>query len=372
MRNIKIGIDCRLWNETGVGRYIRNLVWELAKIDKKNSYTLFFRKNEFENVKLPGENFGKSLADIRWHSFSEQINLYKIFDKAKLDFIHFPYFSVPFLIKTPFIVTIHDLIINHFPTGKASTKNPVFYHIKHFGYRFILQKAINNAKKIIAVSNATKNEIIKLYNTKPEKITVTYEGADEKILIKDQDKKIMQGQYFLYVGNAYPHKNLERLLKAFASFKNNDKRETKLVLVGKEDFFYKRLKKTVDPLFAKYVLFYEKVSDGGLASLYKHAKALVIPSFMEGFGLPAVEAMVNECIVLAADIPSLREVCKEVAFYFDPFSINAIANTLAKIAETPDSKLEIRKEQGLKLSKSYSWKNTAARTLEVYESCARL
>lgn len=371
MNKITIAIDCRLWNETGVGRYIRNLVWELAKIDKKNSYILFFRKNEFENVELPGENFKKSLADVRWHSIAEQTRLSKILEKENFDIIHFPYFSVPFPIKRPFIVTIHDLIINHLSTGKASTRNLFFYYLKHYGYRFVLWKAVRSAKKIIAVSNATKQEIIDHYHIAPDKIAVTLEGVDEKITSKTS-KKIIDGEYFLYVGNAYPHKNLERLIKAFEVFKKQDKKNTKLVLVGKEDFFYKRLKKIVDPKFKDSILFYEKVSDSGLSSLYIYAKALIVPSLMEGFGLPAVEAMANNCLVLASDIPSLKEVCKDAAIYFNPVSITDISEKLEKVSDISQSNLEEKIKTGSKLVQEFSWKKMVAQTLDVYENSTRL
>src|SRR5579872_825007 len=103
---MKIGIDARLWNETGVGRYIRNLVYELGKIDAKNSYTLFFKKEEYESVVLPGENFTKVLADVNWHGLDEQFRFKKILEKQQLDMVHFPYFSYPIGYRGKFVITI--------------------------------------------------------------------------------------------------------------------------------------------------------------------------------------------------------------------------------------------------------------------------
>src|SRR5579872_4995215 len=113
---MKIAIDCRLWNETGVGRYIRNLVEELGFLDSKNEYIPFFKKEEYETVPLPGKNFQKRLADIPWHSLQEQREFKKLLEKENVDLVHFPYFSYPIGYKRKFVITIHDLIIDHFPT----------------------------------------------------------------------------------------------------------------------------------------------------------------------------------------------------------------------------------------------------------------
>jgi glycosyltransferase involved in cell wall biosynthesis len=154
---MRIGIDARLMNETGVGRYIRNLISELKKIDKKNEY-IIFRNN------------------IPWHSFAEQIRMPLLYYRAHLDLLHVPYFNVPFLYFKKFIVTIHDLTILHFDTGKASTLPYVMYKLKRFAYYLLLLKAIHWSEKIIAVSHTTKQEILDHFDVLPEHIEVIYEG----------------------------------------------------------------------------------------------------------------------------------------------------------------------------------------------------
>src|SRR5258708_17511829 len=134
---LRIGIDARLWNETGVGRYIRNLVQNLAEIDPYNHYVLFLCKKEFHSLSLPGNNFEKRLADFRWHSLEEQYRFPRILAVEKLDLVHFPYFSFPLFYSGKFILTIHDLILHHFPTGKASTRSLLYYQIKLLGYKFL-------------------------------------------------------------------------------------------------------------------------------------------------------------------------------------------------------------------------------------------
>ena len=115
------------------------------------------------------------------------------------------------------------------------------------------------------------------------------------------------------MGNVYPHKNAEALIEAFEKIKESD---VGLVFVGKEDYFYERLKQKVKS--NKNIQFLDYVSDEELAWLYQNAVATVCPAFMEGFGLPALEAMANKCLVIASDIPALHEVCEDSAIYFDP------------------------------------------------------
>ncbi len=173
---MKIGIDARLWSQTGVGRYTQELVANLAKIDKENQYVLFLDRQS-SNIKAPGPNFQIKTLDIRWHSLKEQLVMPFILWEEHLDLVHFPYFSVPIFYPGKFIVTIHDLILDHFDTGKASTLPWFIYKIKHLGYKLIMWVALNRAVKVITVSENTKKEIMDHYQIRPEKIEVTYESA---------------------------------------------------------------------------------------------------------------------------------------------------------------------------------------------------
>lgn len=364
---MKIGIDCRLWYETGVGRYIRNLVNELSGIDKKNEYVLFFRKNEYETVPIPGKNFKKKLADVRWHTFREQITFKKILESEKLDLVHFPYFSYPIGYKGKFIITIHDLIIDHFPTGKASTLPSVLYFIKQLGYKFVLRSAIKNAKKIIAVSGATKQEIIDHYHLNPEKVVITLEGIDREFEKEKEEKVDVPVPYFLYVGNVYPHKNIQRLTQAFSDLQK-EVDNVNLIIVGKEDYFLKTIEKEVVENKIANILFYKSITDAQLSYLYKHALALVSPSLMEGFGLPALEAMAHKCLVLCSEIPSFLEVCGDIPVYFDPYNVEDIAKTLSKAYKHEIKQSGEKKEAGFQRVKQFSWSKMARQTLDIYQS----
>ncbi|MDP3998014.1 MAG: glycosyltransferase family 1 protein [bacterium] len=385
---MRIGIDARLWNETGVGRYIRNLVKHLQLLDKENEYVLFVRNDSGGNFKIQitNDKWRVVHADVRWHSLAEQWEMPKVLEKEKLDLVHFPYFNVPVFYNKPFIVTIHDLIINHFPTGQATTLPWPLYQIKRLGYQTSLSHAVRNSQKIIAVSETTKGEIVDHFGVKPEKVVVTYESGELEIN-KNHESGIMnhgiKKPYILYVGNAHPHKNLERLMEAFNQIKNQKSKikmtnhDLKLILVGKDDYFYQRLKNWVETMgLSERVVFYGEASDAELRHLYKNATALILPSLMEGFGLPALEAMGQGCLVLASDIFAFREVCEGAAIYFDPLDIDAIAKTIEQVcshdlpAGKAGSNHSNKINDGLKRAKIFSWEKMAKETLNIYKEAA--
>ncbi|OGH11550.1 MAG: hypothetical protein A3B38_01950 [Candidatus Levybacteria bacterium RIFCSPLOWO2_01_FULL_36_13] len=362
-----IGIDCRLWNQTGVGRYTRNLIINLQMLDKKNNYVLFVRSEDYEDVKLQISNskFKISNCDIPWHSLEEQINFPQIINKENLDLMHFPYFSVPYFYKKPYIVTIHDLIVNKFNTGKASTLPIFLYWIKRVGYRFILSNVLKNAKKIIVPSETVKSNILENYHwVKKEKIIITYEGGFE---YEANTEFPFKGKYFLRVGNFYPHKNVDILLLAFREFVK-DYPQVKLALVGRKDFFYKRVIEKVEQLnLGKNVVFIENPDDKKLYSLYKNSVATIVPSFMEGFSLTAVEAMAAGSPLILSDIPVHREICKDSAIYFDPKKPKDLTLILKLILNDLKTRKDL-KEKGFLVVRKFSWEKMAKETLKAYTS----
>ena len=342
----------------------------LAEIDRTNEYVLFVRKEDLERVKLcvSNSNWKIVIANIRWHSIKEQIKFSGILDKEKLDLVHFPYFSIPLFYNKPYVLTIHDLIIHHFSTGKASTLFPLFYYLKFYSYKFLMYSAAKKAKKIIAPSISTKEEIIDHLDISSEKVIVTYEAVDEKI---SGAKKIedLPKEYFLYVGNAYPHKNLDRLLEAFSQF-SKENVNVKLVLVGTNDFFYIRLRENINKLqLENKIIVKSGVSDAELSYLYKNALGLVTPALMEGFGLPVLEALKSKCLVICSDIPAFKELSRGNALYFNPYEASSIKDKL-KYAYENHGKEEIKGiiKKGYDLSEKFSWKKMASETLKVYES----
>jgi len=371
---MRIGIDARLMGETGVGRYISNLLKELALIDEKNYYIIFLKKHDYADFKIPNSRFTKALAEVSWHSLTEQLVMPALLIKEKLDLVHVPYFNVPIFYPGKFIVTIHDLTILHFNTGKATTLPWMLYQLRRLGYQLILRIALKRAERIIAVSRATKQEIIDHFKIPKEKIVVTYEGVDLKLKAQ---KRLINDPYFLYVGNAYPHKNLETLLVAFrklitynpsASLRAGPQLTTiKLVLVGKEDYFYRRLKRLVSEKgLTSQVIFFGQAVDTELVNLYQHAVALVFPSLMEGFGLPALEALSLGCPVICSDIPVFREVLGDKVIYFPPDSDKELISKLKMACINYASSKESKRNSKL-LSKSFSWNKMAKATLNAYQ-----
>lgn len=369
-----IGIDARLIDETGVGRYIKNLIAQLSVVDTTNGYVVFLPSKAFGSFKPPNARWKKVEAPVRWHTLAEQFVMPRLFAQARCDIVHIPYHNPPVFYSGSMILTIHDLIILHFDTGKATTLPTPLYKLKRLGYFIELWIGLRKAKHIIAVSEATKQEIIGHFGIQPEKITVTYEGVDEHITAAKTKKttpalqKIIEGQYILYVGNAYPHKNLDALLQSFVHLRNKDpQHQMKLVLVGSDDFFYQRLRMTAGTLgLSDVVIFFGQANDADLYHLYTHARAFIFPSLMEGFGLPALEALSLGCPVIVSDIPVFHEILGDAARYINSRDPKAIADAIL------DIQLSANKRRAQLSGVPYNWRSMAEHTLALYERSIRL
>lgn len=367
---MKIGIDVRLWSQTGVGRYIRNICLNLSEIDTNNSYVLFVHKKdrgEIEN-KINNKNWKFVTAEFRWHSIKEQIFFPRTIKKEKLDLMHFPYFSVPVFYRRPYVLTIHDLIFHHFVSGASSTLPLWLLGFKVIAYRIVVANAARVSKKIIAVSDFTKKDIMDTLRTDKSKIEVIYEAADDLKLSNKKEEKIKN--YFLYVGNVYPHKNVGLLLESFKKLSQKDP-SLNLVFVGSNDFLYKKLKDHVRKNFKEdKVHFLENANDERLSELYRGAIALVRTSLMEGFSLPPLEAIENNCLVLASDIPVHHEIFGDSIIYFDHYKSDDILSKMEYVLSLSSSEKEKLIKKGLAQAKKYSWKKAAQETKRIYESSA--
>lgn len=377
---MKIGIDARLIHETGVGRYIRNLISQLKQQDTKNHYIIYLPEKSYSDFQLPNQRWEKRLVQIRWHTLLEQCVMPFLLLRDNLDLLHVPYFNVPIFYPKKYIVTIHDLTILHFMTGKASTLPYYLYIIRKAGYRIVLGIGLRRAVRIIAPSQTTKQEIIDHYPFTENKISVTYEGVD-KNLNKDftlssgtnsQKLKtdIMKHPYFLYIGNAYPHKNLEMLILAFADFMRSrrDGNAYRLICVGKEDYFYKRLKAfVIKHGLDDHILFLANIDDSTLRTLYKNARALVLLSLMEGFGLPALEALSLGTPALCSDIPIFHEILKNIPVFVNPNNRDDIVTGLQSVADTKNNTIMRQRDEITSLLKKYSWEELGRQTIACYQ-----
>lgn len=369
---MRIGIDCRLWDETGVGRYIRNLIEQLVVLDKENIYVFFALTKDISAISKvikDKTNFFIVKTDIHWHGMEEQLLFPQVIKGGKVDLMHFPYFSVPYLYNDPFVVTIHDLILHHYPTGEATTLPRWLYYIKVRGYKAVMEHAVKKANKILTVSQATKQEIIDHFYINSDKIAVIYEGVDKKLQTPSHKLQVKKGKYFLHVGNVYPHKNCDRLVEAF-KFLHETYEDVQLVFVGEKDYFMQKLEeKVADMRLEKSVLFTGGVDDDLLANYYSHAIATVIPSLMEGFGLPVLEAMSQKCLIIASDTPAMREIGKDAVLYCQPQSFSDIAKSMEKALQLPINERKKLIDRGEKVTASFSWQTMAQETIAAYESC---
>lgn len=370
---MRIGIDARLWNETGVGRYIRSLVKYLQVLDKSNDYVLFCKSKDHESIKYQVLSIKWKIVetDIHWHTLREQLVLPWIFSKERLDLLHFPYFSFPIFYPGKFIITIHDLIYDHYKTGKASTLPAWLYLIKKIGYHLVLWIAVRRARAILTLSNDVKSEIVEHYGVDPLKITVTYEAGElenarRKFEGNEFSKIKKLRPYLLYLGNAHPHKNVEGLVLALKQIQRIRK-DLKLILIGSDNFFYPKLKKYIKQQgLEKQILVVGTIPNAQITVWYRFAEALVTASKMEGFGIPPLEAMSLGCPAIVSDIPVFHEIYGDAAVYFDQNNLKAIAKVI--VATLADKQLIQEKiKKGYQRVKMYSWQKTAQETLEVYQ-----
>ncbi len=376
---MKIGIDARFYSEAGVGRYIKNLLYYLQKLDHTNEYYILFRKKDFEVINFSSPNFHPVLADIPWYGVAEQVQLPNILYSLKLDLVHFPHFNIPVFYNGKFIVTIHDLIHQKFKMNRATTHDPITYFIKHKAYNFAFSTALKKSEKVITVSDYVEEELIKTWKVKREKIVVTKEGVEEnlienakKIGKKEIDETLqkfnIKSPFIFYVGNAHPHKNVEGLIKAFMQLKTgfrtsrNDNANLQLVLSGKDHYFWQRIKEEYSD---KDIIFTGFVSDEELVALYKSCKAYVVPSFEEGFGIPLLEAMALQTPVVASNTSATPEIGGDAALYFNPKDPNDIADKISEVLNSEKLRKELI-EKGEKRVKEFSWKKMVEQTLEVY------
>jgi glycosyltransferase involved in cell wall biosynthesis len=245
--------------------------------------------------------------------------------------------------------------------------------IKHLGLKFVVEKAISNAEKIIVPSKAVGRDLIDIHNADKNKLKVIYEGVSimgsEKESLTLPDKFIFQKKYFLYIGNAYPHKNLERLIEAVKTLNLDRKDKILLVIGGSRDVFKKKLREYIkDKNSEQYVKTVGYIPEEYMKTLYENSVAFVYPSLAEGFGLQGIEAMKAGTLLLASDIPVFKEIYKDNAIYFNPYDFSKIVFALKEALNMSDKKRKKLIERAQKFSERYAWRKMAWETLRVYNS----
>lgn len=389
---MRIGIDARFYGPVGkgLGRYTQEVVDNILRLAGTETngpfeYVIFLSPENFDEFIVRGQRVKKVRLNCRWYSWREQVFMPFYLWREKLDLMHFPHFNVPLLAPAPFVVTIHDLILTHFPTLRATTRSALVYRLKDLAYRLVIRTALRRAEKVITVSEFTKQDIIARFRIAPEKIAVTLEGVtnlargSDTLFVSKLDRKETLDRYhipdkfLLYVGNAYPHKNLDALLEAFKVL--SDRRPgLRLVLVGKIDHFYQRIQAKARALglwrpddSSSAVIFPGYVPDEQLEVLYASARLYIFPSLYEGFGLPPLEAMAQSCPVVSSDRASMPEILGEAASYFNPEKPQEMIAAMEAVLDNPD-KQETMKMLGRERAKRYSWLECARQTWQIYKS----
>ncbi len=366
---MKIGIDARMLGEeqTGIGLYIKNLIENIAKVDDKNQYVLFLRKNNFD-YKLPSENFKKVLADCSWYSFCEQTKFLFQIKKEKLDLMHFPHFNAPIFYFKNRITTIHDLTPKYFPGHKMNS----FFRKKAFW--LVFNASLKFSKNIIAVSEYTKNEIVSFSKKTKDKIHVVYQGIPyrkkdgwlpkEKSEFKREFN--IKKPYIFYSGVWRSHKNLVGLVKALFILRKKYKKDICLVLGGKEDKLYPEVRKTWEKLrLSKYIITPGFIDPKDMGDFLKNAEVFVLPSFLEGFGFGPLEALSYQTPCAVSETGALKESLGNAALFFDPQNPEDIAKKVNILLENKKIREKLI-QNGKEVLKKYSWEECAKKTQKLY------
>lgn len=372
---MRIGIDCRMFKSsfTGIGRYTFELVKNLQKLDTTNEYILFFNDPEYSAFTPSQPNFKKVLVNAEHYSMSEQTKFLRILNKQHLDLMHFTHFNAPILYKKPFVVTIHDITHTLFP-GRKMKSLPY-----RLAYQKVIKSAIQKSKKIIAVSNNTKQDLETIFHAPAEKIHTIYEGANEEFRqltdeVRAEYTKIINDKYgitkpyLLYTGVHRYHKNLVRLIQAFKLLTANHP-DLKLVITGKDDPLYPEVNEEVFHQSVQgKVIFTGLVPEDDLIALYNLSLAYVFPSLYEGFGLPILEAMQCGTVVCASNVSSIPEIAGEKnAVFFDPLNPEDMAAKIEGAIADPALQWKLI-QNGFARVKDFSWEKMARELLALYTS----
>ncbi len=357
--------------KAGIGRYVSNLVNDLAKIDDKNKYFIFVNEDNFEwfanitnsNFKIIKlSNYSKiKFMRVLWEQFI--LPLYCV--TKKIDLLHSPGFTLPFIKTCKQAVTIHDMTFFNYPEHHT--------FLKRIYFPMMIKHAAKRADLIFADSENTKQDIIKILKVKPDEIQTVHLGVEDIFFEKRNEKETkrilskynINKKYLLFVGTIEPRKNIATLISAFAKLPRED---LDLVICGKLGWMYDEIFSLIKKEgISEQVKLLGFVPDEDLPSLYANSEVFVYPSFYEGFGLPVIEAMASGCPVITSNLSSTKEIAGESAMLIDPNDqeelIQAIKNLLAN-----DKMRQNLIKKGRLRAKEFTTLATAEKTLRAYQS----
>ncbi|OGY47092.1 MAG: hypothetical protein A2840_00300 [Candidatus Buchananbacteria bacterium RIFCSPHIGHO2_01_FULL_47_11b] len=372
-----IVLDARMYGAkqtSGIGLYVQRLTEQLFELDTKNRYTLLLNKAGRDIFQAARAGVNVVPADFGWYSYAEQINIPLILKKIKYDVYHCPHFNLPLLVNRNAVVTIHDLTPKFFPGPRVRHSL-----IRKIGYETTVRHALAASKKIIAVSDFTKEMITAHYpKVAPKKITVIQQGIDSwyqpvtDVTRRENVKKkygITDG-FILYVGVWRDHKNIETLVGAYEQLPTHLWQRYQLVLAGRPDKNYPEIQKRVSGSRVRNrIITPGFIDQKDLPALYSEAAVFVLPSFIEGFGLVAGEAAACGTPVIASETSAVTEVLGDAAFYFNPHDPTTLRRKIELVLTSPDQLQAMVAQSRLAIAK-FTWRRTAQDTLGLYQSVA--
>lgn len=363
-----IGIDARLtyYRTGGISTYMRRLVTALETLDTVNQYTILHGR------KMRGSLVTRFRRAALWtpsHHRFERLALSVELARFRLDVLHSPDFIPPLRGARRHVITVHDLTFLHYP--QFLTADARRY------YNDQIDIAVRQANHILADSQSTKNDLVKMLDVSPDKISVHLLGVDEgfrplsanAVAAARRDLQLPE-QYLLHVGTLEPRKNIVGLLTAYRALLDRLPDAPPLLLAGRKGWLFDETLAHVDQLrLDKQVFFRDDISDEYLPALYNGAALLAMPSFYEGFGFPALEAMACGTVTVVSDRSSLPEVVGDVGLQVNPDDMSALAAALER-ALTDETWRAANREAGIQRAKLFTWEQTARIALSAYQAAA--
>jgi glycosyltransferase involved in cell wall biosynthesis len=363
---MKIAIDARE-SGTSTGRYVDKLIEYLHKLEPEFDIVVLTKAQRIDYFKTIAPRFATEQTRYKEFTFGEQLGLLRQVWGLKADLVHFAVTQQPVLYGGRVVTTVHDLITARFYNP---TKNRLVFTVKQQVYKWVIKRVAKKSVRILTPTEFVKNDLVAFARINPDKVTVTYEAADKITEPPEPFTGLADKEFVMYVGRPQPHKNLRRLIDAFALVKKQHP-DLHLVLAGKNDKAFEQLKSYANMNAIKDVVFTGFVSEGQLRWFYEQARAYVFPSLSEGFGLPGLEAMHYSLPVVSSNATCLPEVYQNAALYFDPKNINDMAEKISAVLDNPELAQKLIRE-GRQLVQAYSWRRMAEQTLEAYNKALNL
>jgi len=370
----RVGINATLLSPTagGVGEYMKQLVTGFQRWPLDQQPCVFINKQVRREYGFDGIANMLEIPTLKSTPVLripyEFIQWRAVLSQHKIRLFHSPISYIPPGVNIPAIVTIHDLRYFHFPETYTWLRGKFL--------QSSIPRSLQKAVKIIAVSEYTKSDIVRLFNIPPDKVVVIYEGLDfrrfgaaisPQDIVRVRQQYDLPEQYVLAVGHLEPRKNYLRLFEAFRILLDQHNQALKLVVVGQENWFYEKIYQQASRLgLDEFVRFTGFVADADLPCIYHMAGLFVAPSIFEGFGFTPLEAMAAGVPVLASNATSHPEVCGKAALYFNPADPENIAEKM-QLGWNDNTLRQKLTALGKENIKRFSWKNCCNQTMDVYQ-----